>query len=256
MSANILFEKDSHKVITFSDLVTGEGIQSNQFAIIQGSQAAIFDPGGDLTYTPLTMAISKYVKIKDVQYIFATHQDPDIVSSLDKWLMSCDAKVVVSKLWERFLPHLVPGYMIEKYEGRIICIPDRGMDIPMQHSVIRAVPAHFLHSVGNFHYYDPVSKILFSGDVGASIVDSHPEQAVVNFEEHIPKMKGFHQRYMASNKVARFWSNMIRAMDVEMIVPQHGKPFKGRDMVLKFLDWFEELECGIDKLTQEDFLIY
>jgi flavorubredoxin len=255
VQANILFQNDEHMVLTFTDLVKGEGIQSNQMAIIQEGHSAIFDPGGDLTYMPLSMAITKYVKVKDIDYILATHQDPDIVSSLDKWLMYSDAKIVVSKLWERFVPHLVPGYMKEKAEGRMISIPDHGMDIPMGHSVIKAIPAHFLHSVGNFHFYDPISKILFSGDVGASLVDEHPERPVRDFPKHILKMKGFHERYMVSNKVCRLWATMIRGLDVEMIVPQHGRPFQGKEMIGQFLDWFETLECGIDKLTQQYYVV-
>jgi flavorubredoxin len=255
MQANILFENSVHKVITFTDLVTGEGIQSNQMAIIQEGHSAIFDPGGDLTYMPLSMAITKHVKVKDIDYVIATHQDPDIVSSLDKWLMYSEAKIVVSKLWERFIPHLVPGYMKESAAGRIMPIPDQGMDIPLAHSVIKAIPAHFLHSVGNFHFYDPISKILFSGDVGASLVDCEPEQAVTDFEEHIPKMQGFHQRYMVSNKVCRLWVNMVRNLDVEMIIPQHGRPFKGKEMVNHFLDWFENLRCGIDNVTQKQYTV-
>ena len=253
MKANILFKNDEHTVLTFTDLVKGKGIQSNQMAIIQEGHSAIFDPGGDLTYMPLSMAITKYVKVKDIDYIIATHQDPDIISSLDKWLMYSDAKIVISTLWERFVPHLVPGYMKEKAEGRLVAIPDQGMDIPLAHSVIKAIPAHFLHSVGNFQFYDPISKILFSGDAGASLVDTAPERPVRDFDRHVDKMLGFHQRYMVSNKVCRLWVNMVRNMDIEIIVPQHGRPFVGKDMIGKFLDWFETLECGIDLMTQQNY---
>ncbi|VAX00396.1 CDP-abequose synthase (Fragment) [hydrothermal vent metagenome] len=253
MKANILFQNDEHTVLTFTDLVKGEGIQSNQMAIIREGHSAIFDPGGDLTYMPLSMAINKFVKVKDIDYIIATHQDPDIISSLDKWLMYSDAKIVISCLWERFVPHLVPGYMKEKAEGRLIAIPDQGMDIQLAHSVIKAIPAHFLHSVGNFQFYDPISKILFSGDAGASLVDTAPERPVRNFDKHVNKMLGFHQRYMVSNKICRLWVNMVRDMDVEIIVPQHGRPFVGKEMIGKFLDWFETLECGIDLMTQQNY---
>ncbi len=253
MKANILFQNDDHMVLTFTDLVKGEGIQSNQMAIIQEGHSAIFDPGGDLTYMPLSMAITKYVKVKDIDYIFATHQDPDIISSLDKWLMYSDAKIAVSSLWERFVPHLVPGYMKEKAEGRMLAIPDAGMNIPLAHSVIKAIPAHFLHSVGNFQFYDPISKILFSGDMGASLVDSEPERPVRDFEKHVNKMLSFHQRYMVSNKVCRLWANMIRTMDVEMMVPQHGRPFVGKEMIEQFLCWIEQLECGVDLMTQKNY---
>ncbi len=255
MKANILFQNDEHTVLTFTDLVTGEGIQSNQMVIIREGHSAIFDPGGDLTYMPLSMAINKFVKVKDIDYIIATHQDPDIISSLDKWLMYSDAKIVISCLWERFVPHLVPGYMKEKAEGRLIAIPDQGMDIQLAHSVIKAIPAHFLHSVGNFQFYDPISKILFSGDAGASLVDIAPERPVRNFDKHVNKMLGFHQRYMVSNKICRLWVNMVRDMDVEIIVPQHGRPFVGKEMIGKFLDWFETLECGVDLMTQQNYTV-
>lgn len=255
MKANILFQNDEHMVLTFTDLVTGEGIQSNQMIVIQEGHSAIFDPGGDLTYMPLSMAVAKYVQVKDVDYILASHQDPDIISSLDKWLMYSEAKIVISRLWERFVPHLVPGYMKDKADGRLISIPDAGMDIPLAHSVIKAVPAHFLHSVGNFHFYDPVSKILFSGDVGASLVDAEPERPVQDFARHIPKMEGFHRRYMVSNKACRLWVQMVRTMEVEMIVPQHGRPFVGEAMIGQFLNWFEQMECGVDLLTQQDYVL-
>lgn len=113
------------------------------------------------------------------------------------------------------------------------------------------MPAHFLHSVGNFQIYDPVSKILFSGDMGASMVDD--ASPVIDFENHIPNMAGFHRRYMACNKVCRMWVKMVREMDVEMIVPQHGRPFVGPAMIKAFLDWIENLECGLDLMTQQDY---
>ena len=244
--AHKLYDSDGHTVYLFTDLVTGDGIQANQLFIKNHHHSALFDPGGALTYQALNMAVSKLSSIKELDYIFASHQDPDIISSVDKWIMYSDAKVVTSKLWERFLPHLIPGYMATKGDGRIVSIPDEGGIIPFGDSVIEAIPAHFLHSVGNFHFYDPISKILFSGDVGASMTDKDHDKPVEDFAEHVKSMEGFHKRYMVSNKAARHWSKMIRDMDIDMIVPQHGRPFKGEKIMNQFLDWFQELECGID----------
>jgi flavorubredoxin len=255
MKAQVLYEHNNHLVLTFNDLVTGDGIQANQLVILNNGHSAVFDPGGDLTYMPLSMAIAKYVRVKDLDYVIATHQDPDIVSSLDKWLMYSDAKVVISRLWERFVPHLVPGYMKGKGKGRLIAIPDEGMTLALGDAVIKALPAHFLHSVGNFHFYDCTSKILFSGDVGASMVQGNAEQPVEDFQAHIPKMLGFHRRYMVSNKVCRLWVNMVRQLDVEMIVPQHGCPLKGHTMINEFLKWFEQLECGVDNLHIQHYQV-
>ncbi len=64
-------------------------------------------------------------------------------------------------------------------------------------------------------------------------------------------MTGFHQRYMVSNKVCRLWATMIRKLDVQMMVSQHGRTFEDPEMVEKVLRWIEKLECGVDRLTQQ-----
>ena len=251
----VLFDNGSHQCLMFDDLVSGEGVQSNQFLITDNEQYLLLDPGGDLTYTPLSLELSKHIAVQDLTYIFASHQDPDIIASLDKWLLHTRAKVICSKLWARFLPHLTASYLalshgINTYD-RIIALPDRGQSIALGKCQLKAVPAHFLHSVGNFQIYDPVSKILFSGDMGASLVDD--ASPVRDFAAHLPSMEGFHRRYMASNKVCRLWAQMVRGMDVAMIVPQHGRPFVGPQMIGAFLDWIENLECGIDLLGPEHY---
>ena len=83
----VLFDNGTHQCLMFDDLVTGDGIQSNQFLITDGDQSLLLDPGGDLTYTPLSLELSKRINLKDLTYIFASHQDPDIIAALDKWLL-------------------------------------------------------------------------------------------------------------------------------------------------------------------------
>lgn len=255
-AAHVLFDNGRHRCISFSSLVKGDGVQANQFLIIHDGHAAVIDPGGDLTYTPLTIELSKHVKLQNLDYVLASHQDPDIIASMPRWLMHTRATVVASRLWARFLPHLASGFvtgqMGQDVTERLIELPDAGANIPFGDSVITALPAHFLHSVGNFQFYDPVSRILFSGDMGASLVHD-ARQPVSDFDMHVPTMRGFHQRYMCSRRVIRLWAEMVRGMDVEMLVPQHGRPFAGREMVHRFLDWISELDCGIDLLTQADY---
>ena len=86
--------------------------------------------------------------------------------------------------------------------------------------------------------------------MGASLLGD-ANVPVEDFDAHIPTMRGFHQRYMVSNKVTRFWADAVRQLDVEMIVPQHGKSFVGKAMINRFLDWIGNLPCGVDLLTQD-----
>lgn len=247
-----LYNDGTHKCIGFYDLVVGEGVQANQFLIVDGNHSALLDPGGDLIYNELFMHSYKYLFTKNLDYVIGSHQDPDVLSSLDKWLVGSDCQVIVPALWERFIPHFAsPG----KIKNRLIAIPEAGMEIQLGNAAIKAIPAHFLHSEGNYQFYDPISKILFSGDMAASEVDSKEEIPVQDFDLHIAKMENFHRRYMRSNKVCRFWVNMIRELDIEWIVPQHGKPLQGKEMIEKFLTWIENLPCGIDLMTQDHYQI-
>ncbi len=257
--ATILYDHDGHQCISFSHLVEGHGIQANQFLIIDNHHAALIDPGGDLTYTPLSIELGKRVNVSELDYIFASHQDPDIIASLPRWMMHSRCQVITSKLWSRFLPHLASTFVTGKFgdnlQERITGLPDEGANIDFGRSYIKAVPAHFLHSVGNFQFYDPVSKILFTGDMGASLVDNNADRPVTDFESHIPHMKGFHQRYMASGKACRIWASRVRKLDVKMLVPQHGSPFVGESMINYFLNWISELPCGIDLMDENGFSI-
>jgi len=259
-----LFDDGDHKCIAFPDLVTCdqetenegkacESVQANQFLIVNNEHAALLDPGGNLTYSRLFMGISEYVFPKNLDFVIASHQDPDIVASLNKWLVGTSCKVMVPNLWKRFVPHFCsPGAT----RGRLTGIPDQGMNIEIGGAAFKALPAHFLHSEGNFHFYDPVSKILFSGDLGASHVpEEQCAKPVTDFDTHVKTMESFHRRYMNTNKVLRYWVNMVRTLDLEMIVPQHGAAFVGKQMIERFLSWLENLDCGTDLMTQDHYRV-
>jgi len=253
----ILYRKGDHVCVAFNDLVEGGGVQANQFLIMSGGQSILLDPGGDLTYIPLNMAITRFLNPKKLDYIFASHQDPDIISSIDRWVINSSCQVLVSKLWGRFLPHLLSSHVEKQVGGfskRVTEIPDEGARLPFGSGELQLLPAHFLHSVGNFQLYDPVSKILFSGDMGASMGGEDGTVYVDDFTAHIPLMEGFHKRYMCSSKVTSLWANMVRKLDLEMIVPQHGLAFKGQKNINLFLDWISELDCGVDLLRRADFV--
>jgi flavorubredoxin len=131
-----------------------------------------------------------------------SHQDPDVIGGLTLWLDTVpNAKIYVSHLWERFIPHL--GVDLR---DRIIDLPDEGMDIDFGSFKIKAIPAHFMHSPGNFHYYDPIAKIYFSGDMGAAVFKDKWYLIVNNFEEHVKLMEWFHRRYIASRRAIELWA--------------------------------------------------
>ena len=128
-----LFNRDGHVCLMFTHLSDegGEAVQSNQFLVIHGTTGAIIDPGGNMAYNELLLTIGRYFPPSKLSKILASHADPDIISSLDRWMTSTQATLYISRLWERFAPHFCkPG----KTQGRIIGIADPGMRIPLGNS--------------------------------------------------------------------------------------------------------------------------
>jgi flavorubredoxin len=247
--AQELYNDGNHICVAFRDLVKGGAVQANQFLVIDGGHAAIIDPGGELTYSRLFVALTQYINVKGLDYIIASHQDPDIIASIHKWLAGTDCKMVVPELWERFVGHFTrPG----KTDNRTIPIPDEGSKLKLGNISLAALPAHFLHAEGNFQFYDPVSKILFSGDLGANLPPGDLDVPVKKLDEIMPYMEGFHKRYMNSNRVCRYWANMVRELEIKMIVPQHGRSIQGK-AIPQFIEWISNLECGVDLMTQNNY---
>jgi flavorubredoxin len=245
-----LYNANNHVCIAFRNLVTGQAVQSNQFLIVDNGSSALIDPGGDLTYSRLYVALGRYTSVKHLEFVIASHQDPDIVASINKWLVGTGCKVVVPGLWERFIPHFVrPG----KLEDRQVSIPDEGGKLSIGNFELMALPAHFLHAEGNFHFYDPVSKILFSGDVAANMPPSDTlDEPARSLEEVLPFMESFHRRYMNSNKACRYWAAMVEQLDIRMLVPQHGRALTGK-AIGEFIHWLAQLQCGLDLMTQDNY---
>ncbi len=245
-----LFNGESHRFILLNESEPGEedGIPSNQYLILHNGKGTLLDPGGFGVMPQVLNEMLQYVQPHDIEAIVLSHQDPDIVGGLSSWLKLTPARVYVSKIWLRFLPH----YGITGMQQRFTGIKDEGEELTLNSGLtLKFTPAHFLHSPGQINVYDAVSKILFSGDVGASMVPNEDcEIFVADFEKHLPHTEGFHKRYMASNRALRYWIQQIRKLDIDIIAPQHGALY--RDQAKEdFLGWLGDLRCGSDLLDIE-----
>jgi len=261
--AKELFNNGKHRCIVFDDImkdmnITGGDVQANQFLITHTGadgyeEGLLFDPGGSKLVTHLHQELTKFISTNRIRKLVLSHQDPDTGAGATAWLMMAgtNTKIYVSSLWVRFVPHFSRS---DVKNDVFAAIPDEGMKIDLNGCSLYMLPAHFLHSPGNFHLYDPLSRILFSGDLGTSFLPLEDFSPVADFEAHVKNMAGFHKRYMSSNRVCKLWASMVRKLDIDMIVPQHGtKYFKGKMFVNKFIDWVEQLSCGADVIPAELF---
>jgi flavorubredoxin len=247
-----LFSNGKHRCVMFSDLTHGQdaAVQANQFLVVDSDTGALIDPGGNLAFNELQLGVGRYVAPRRLSAILASHADPDIIASLDRWMTACSADVYISTLWERFAPHFCKA---GKTDGRIVGIPDAGMRIGVGGCQLWALPAHFMHAEGNFQFWDPVSRILFSGDLGVSL-GGDPSRFVDNLAPQLPLMEPFHRRYMASGKILKLWAAMVQPLPISMIVPQHGAPLVG-PAVAEFIAWVQTLDCGIDRVGPADYAL-
>ena len=248
--ATEIFDNGVHKCIRFDNLAGQDEVQANQHLIINDGKGVLLDPGGNKLFSALVSAMSTYLPPQRLKYIILSHQDPDVGAGLNGYLLITDAKIGFPSIWLRFIPAFCAKSLAE---DRVIAVPDEGMRLSVGDAELILLPAHFLHSAGNIQVYDPISKTLFSGDLGASLMPEGQEyQIVEDFDTHIQYMDAFHRRYMPSEKICVQWARMVWDMDIERIAPQHGAIFEGKEMVKQFINWIANLNCGIDMLLENN----
>lgn len=214
-------------------------IDTNEYVIEHRGEALLTDPGGIEIFPAVFSSLSEAIDPDRVKALFASHQDPDIISSLAMWLEFNPAlRCYLSRLWCTFVPHF--GGTGETF----IPIPDEGMDVDVGGLRLAALPAHYLHSSGNFQLHDPKAKILFSGDVGAAMIPPDAPLYVEDFDAHIRAAEGFHRRWMGSVEAKRDWCERIAKLDLDFMCPQHGAIYRGAD-IQRFVNWFDELPVGL-----------
>lgn len=241
MRSQSIYKDDSHEWIMFGrdPEKPDKIIDTNQYMVKCKSDALLMDPGGIELFASMLASVLQYVTLDQIKYLFASHQDPDIISSLGLWDQTLQkGKLYAPWLWESFLRH----FGMEKME--YVPLADEGGYLEMDGVTLQFIPAHYMHASGNYNVYDPVAKILMSGDIGAALEDGEAPLFVDDFDSHIDKMKGFHQRWMPSNQAKSNWIARVKELDIEMMAPQHGRIFKG-EQVQQFLEWFDALEVGV-----------
>ncbi len=237
-----IFEQGDHKWAAISRDAEKPGylIDTNEYLIVKGRESLLTDPGGMEIFASVISAISTAFDPRQIVSLFASHQDPDIISSLALWLdFNPELKCYLSWLWSSFVPHFGGN------DQTFIPIPDEGMNIMLGSLSLTAVPAHYLHSSGNFHLYDEKARILFSGDVGAAMLPAGEDALFVKkFDAHIRHAELFHRRWMGSNEAKLDWCSRMDSLSIDMLCPQHGAIYQGED-VKRFINWFSELKVGV-----------
>jgi len=214
-------------------------IGTKEYLIQHGPKVLLTDPGGTEVFPEIISAIAEITDFEAIDRVFCSHQDPDIFSAIALWLqIKPELKVYLPKIWLGFMLHFAGTR--ETFD----LLPDEGSLINLGGMNLEAIPAHFMHSSGNFHLYDPIANILFSGDTGAALIpEDSDDMFVQDFDKHLSRIEGFHRRWFGSNKHKNEWCERVSKLGLDMICPQHGLIYQGKD-VNRFIEWLHDLKVG------------
>lgn len=235
-----LYEDHRHRVVQ----LVSEADRRNAFVIVDGGRAILVDPGAPQDYARTSEGVRDVVGEGRLELIFLSQQDAHMGSALNRWLMDTNADALVSALWS---PMVSEHGLDAVFASRMRPVPDVGGIITLGAADIALLPAHFLSSAGGLQMFDPRSKVLFSGALGASAV---PASCVVeDFDAHVPHLLERHRRHMGGRTVVQAWVRMIEQLDVRTIAPHRGAPLQGEAVIARFLEWCRDTPCGPDVMT-------
>ena len=103
----LIFERGEHRWLWLGleEHAGDEAVQANQYAIVDHGRAVLLDPGSFLNFGQVVATLGRYIDIDAIDHIVCSHQDPDVSSAISMWQQLTPARVHISSIWTRFLPH-------------------------------------------------------------------------------------------------------------------------------------------------------
>ena len=219
-----------------------------QFSGPGHSTSVCVDPGSRFDLSVIEANLSALLGDSGLDFITVNHQDPDVTGNLPSLCEGHPAATVIltEDTW-RLAQHLLvqPGQL--RFPPALSNRPQTLRD----GIAWNPVPTPFCHFRGAMAFYDPESRILFTGDLFGGLNQLGRVHLFAE-EADWAGIAQFHQIYMPSREVLRYAVRQIRALRpaVEVIAPQHGHVIAG-DLVPLFLERMEQLLVGSDLLAIE-----
>lgn len=204
------------------------------------------DPGSQIDYPHVREHLLEHIgEIKALRLFSINHQDPDVVGNLT-YLSQVNDRLVglaTQDVW-RLVRHLDVRprnlYFADQAPNGLVRLP-AGQQV-------RVVPTPFCHFRGAMAFYDPESRILFSGDLFGGLNTPGRVQMYGELSDWVG-IAQFHQIYMPTRIALAHAIAQIRALRpaVEVIAPQHGFVLSG-EVMHTFMERLEALPVGLDLL--------
>ena len=215
---------------------------TTHYVVCSNDQAVLVDPGGAADFGPLLAAISDKIALENITGIVVTLRGVHAAGSIGMWaeVLGYDLPIYTSDMIAADLRHADVGLNIET-------ISENGGEVPMADgSGLHLMPAPYLPASSSMTLYDPVARVLYTGDIGTAegawSDDATPFCEQFSLISHA--MNAFHQSALPSAAARDEWLTRIAEMDVEIVAPLAGPCFRGKD-VDHFKRWLASMDVGV-----------
>lgn len=215
---------------------------TSHYVVCSGDQALLVDPGGAGDFGPLLAAISDKIALDRIKGIVVTVSSAHAAGSIGMWaeVLGFDTPVYAAEVIASDLLHIDSDLNIES-------IAENGGEITLADGAgLHLVPAPYLPTAASMSLYDPVARILYTGDVGTAegvwVDDATPFCEQFSLISHA--MNAYHQAWLPSPVARDDWLARIKDLSVEIIAPRAGPCFRGKD-VGHFMSWLATMDAGV-----------
>jgi len=211
---------DKNGIHYIGQTVETKYIHCNSYLLIDNDEAVLFEPGSVIDFEDVLKNVTDIIALKDIDYVFISHPDPDLASSLPLFEKAgLNAKIICD--WKTYEILYFYGIKSETYlvgENKYELIFKSGRKL-------RFIPAPFAHYSGNIICYDEKYHTLFSGDLFGGYSKNWELFAGENYHE---AMATFHENYMPSSDFLKPIMKELLKLEITTILPQHGSIIEGK----------------------------
>lgn len=219
-----------------------DNFQCNAYLIVLNGAGIIIDPGSVLYYEDLIRKVTQKIPLKNISYVIAQHQDPDVCGNIAKLM---NAIIADGGKHCNVVAHSRTSILIRHYgidatithsnqlpQGRLPWAGDRQLEF---------IHTPYLHSPGAIATYFPEDRVLFSSDIFGGVMDDWRLFAADNYLEKVTK---FHQEYMPAKEFILYAMTKFERYDIDFIAPQHGS-ILDKAQSADMIEAFKSFECGL-----------
>ncbi|MBI4633459.1 MAG: MBL fold metallo-hydrolase [Deltaproteobacteria bacterium] len=235
----------------------------NPYLIIEGDEAVLIDGGSRPDFAVVMMKILQTgIRPEQIVALIYQHPDPDLCGSMPNMIDLCANREL--SIVSDPMNHIFINYYIGKHRHHLLkSISAAEYTLTVNGRTLQFYKTPFVHSSGSFVTYDPKTKTLFSSDLFGSF--SREWELFVQFAGECPActdyehcvnnrkycplsdIESFHRTIMPCGKALAFAMGIIKALDVQILAPQHGSVFTQKrdiDFLIKKLESLDGV--GID----------